>query len=145
MKVKVFTPNHSGKIEFTPAELEKLLNEVYEDGQRNCNCNKSVTWTSPYRYSDSITLTNATNATNTIDNHTQPIDKLICAWEADTNKNDTSIAKNSTIDIAPVSITLDNMDREAARKHISDTVAALRRAQAAPGDVFTNLAKELNF
>jgi Zn/Cd-binding protein ZinT len=149
MKVKVFQPNSQGKIEFTRAELEKLLNEVYDGGFRDGEAaqrEKSTwTWTSPYRYSDSITLTNAANATNTIDNHTQPIDKLTCIYDSATNKNDTSIAKNATIDVAPISITLDNMDREAAVKHISDTVAALRRAQAAPGDVFTNLAKELNF
>ena len=146
MKVKVFQPNSHGKIEFTRAELEKLLNEVYDGGFRDGEAaqrEKSIwTWTSPYRYNDSITLT---NATNTIDNHTQPIDKLTCTYDSATSNNDTSIAKNATIDVAPISITLGNMDREAARKHINDTVAALRRAQAAPGDVFTNLAKELNF
>ena len=149
MKVKVFQTNSKGKIEFTRAELEKLLNEVYDGGFRDGEAaqkEKSTwTWTSPYRCSDSITLTNGTNCTNTIDNHTQPIDKLTCTYDSAINKNDTSIAKNSTVDVAPVSIALGNMDREAARKHISDTVAALRRAQAAPGDVFTNLAKELNF
>lgn len=149
MKVKVFQPNSHGKIEFTRAELEQLLNEVYDGGFRDGEAaqrEKSTwTWTSPYRYSDSITLTNGTNCTNTIDNHTQPIDKLTCTYDSATSKNDTTVAKNATIDVAPISITLSDMDREAARKHISDTVAALRRAQAAPGDVFTNLAKELNF
>lgn len=149
MKVKVFQPNSHGKIEFTRAELEKLLNEVYDGGFRDGEAaqrEKSTwTWTSPYRYSDSITLTNGTNCTNTIDNHTQPIDGLTCTYDSTANNNDASIAKSATVDIAPVSIALNNMGREAARKHISDTVAALRRAQTAPGDVFTNLAKELNF
>ena len=149
MKVKVFQPNSHGKIEFTRAELEKLLNEVYDGGFRDGEAaqrEKSTwTWTSPYRYDDSITLTNGTNCTNIIDNHTQSIDKLTCTYDSATSKNDTSVAENTTIDVAPISITLGNMDREAARKHISDTVAALRRAQTAPGDVFTNLAKELNF
>ena len=149
MKVKVFQPNSHGKIEFTRAELEKLLNEVYDGGFRDgeiAQREKSTwTWTSPYTYSDNITLTNRTNSTSTIDNHTQPIDKLTCTYDSAINKNDTSVAKNATIDVAPVSITLGDLDREAAAKHISDTVAALRRAQAAPGDVFTNLAKELNF
>ena len=149
MKVKVFQPNSHGKIEFTREELEKLLNEVYDGGFRDgaiAQREKSTwTWTSPYRYSDSITLTDSVNSTNAIDNHTHPIDKLTSTYDSATDKNDTSVAKNATVDIAPISITLNNMDREAARKHISDTVAALRRAQAAPGDVFTNLAKELNF
>ena len=144
MKVKVFQTNHNGKIEFTRAELEKLLNEVYDSGF--CDGEKTTwTWTSPYRYSDSLTLTNGTNRNNTIDNHTQPIDKLTCTHDSATNKNDTSIAKNLTVDVAPISVTLDNIDREAARKHINDIVAEFRHAQAAPGDVFINLAKELNF
>ena len=145
MKVKVFQPNSYGKIEFTRAELEKLLNEVYDGGFRDGEIAQrektAWTWTSPYRYSDTITLTGGTNCPNSIDNRTQPIDKLTCTCDS----ADASVAKNSTADIAPVSIALGNMDRETARKHISDTVAALRRAQAAPGDVFTNLAKELNF
>ena len=34
--VKVFTTNSDGKIEFTKDELEKLLNEVWEDGRSSC-------------------------------------------------------------------------------------------------------------
>ena len=48
MKIKVFVPNANGKIEFTPAELEKLLNDTYAEGRRNCSCDKSITWTNPY-------------------------------------------------------------------------------------------------
>ena len=48
MKIKVFQTNPNGKIEFTPAELEKLLNDTYEEGQRNCNCGSHITWTAPY-------------------------------------------------------------------------------------------------
>lgn len=46
--IKVFTVNGNGKIEFTKAELEKLLNEVYAEGQKNCNCGNTITWTNPY-------------------------------------------------------------------------------------------------
>lgn len=42
--VKVFTTNSNGKIEFTKDELEKLLNEVWQDGY---DSNKSLWWTSP--------------------------------------------------------------------------------------------------
>ena len=152
MKVKVFQPNSHGKIEFTRAELERLLNEVYDGGFRDgetAQREKSTwTWTSPFIYNNDLGTTTAssTNVPLTINSSTtQPIDKLTCTYDSATNKNNTSIAKNATVDVAPISITLGNMDREAARKHVSDTVAALRRAQAAPGDVFTNLAKELNF
>lgn len=33
MKVKIFYPNEEGKIEFTKEELEKLIDEVYEEGR----------------------------------------------------------------------------------------------------------------
>ena len=42
--VKVFTTNSNGKIEFTKDELEKLLNEVWQDGY---NSHTSYWWTSP--------------------------------------------------------------------------------------------------
>ena len=45
--IKVFTANENGKIEFTKAEPEKLLNEVYTKGQNDCNCGR-ITWTNPY-------------------------------------------------------------------------------------------------
>ena len=65
MKIKVFTPNEKGKIEFTREELEKLLNDTYAEGQRNCNCGSNITWTSPYiapyiNCSDSTTTNTST-------------------------------------------------------------------------------------
>lgn len=32
MRIKIFTPNNNGKIEFTKEELEKLLEEAYQEG-----------------------------------------------------------------------------------------------------------------
>ena len=149
MKVKVFQPNSQGKIEFTRAELEKLLNEVYDggfhDGEAAQREKSSWTWTSPYRYSDSITLTNGTNCANITDNHTQPIDKLTCTYDSVTNKNDTSADKNSTVDIAPISVSINSTDNKAIEKHITQILDSINNAQAASRDVFTNLAKELNF
>ena len=43
--VKVFTTNKNGKIEFTEKELEKLLNEVWNDGY-NANTHR-YWWSSP--------------------------------------------------------------------------------------------------
>lgn len=51
MSVKVFQTNKAGKIEFTRCELEKLLNETYNEGYRdgeNHAKNSYWTWTSPY-------------------------------------------------------------------------------------------------
>jgi hypothetical protein len=60
MKIRVFNTNHNGKIEFTKAELEKLLNEIYAEGQNDCNCSH-ITWTNPYitPYINDSTTTNA--------------------------------------------------------------------------------------
>ena len=70
MKIKVFTPNERGKIEFTREELEKLLNDTYAEGQRNCNCGSHITWTNPYitPYVSTTTsaVTNGAPATTTI-------------------------------------------------------------------------------
>lgn len=59
MRIKVFCPNTNGKLEFTKEELEKLLNEAYNDGYRDGNCNRY--WTYP-----SITL-NASDSTGRIE------------------------------------------------------------------------------
>ena len=42
--VKVFTTNSNNKIEFTKDELEKVLNEVWQDGR---NSIPYYWWTSP--------------------------------------------------------------------------------------------------
>ena len=50
MSVKVFQTNKAGKIEFTRCELEKLLNETYNEGYRdgeNHAKGSYWTWTSP--------------------------------------------------------------------------------------------------
>ena len=90
MQVKVFQTNHNGKIEFTRAELEKLLNEIYDGGFRDGAAaqkeKSNWTWTSPYAYNDSITL-NATNGA------TKPIDNLTCSYKQDMTTNDKTVAK----------------------------------------------------
>lgn len=44
-KYKVFTPNANKKVEFTKEELEKLLNEVYNEGYTD---GKASNWTIGY-------------------------------------------------------------------------------------------------
>ena len=51
-KYKVFTPNANKKVEFTKEELEKLLNEVYNEGYTD---GKASNWTIGYGYGDVIT------------------------------------------------------------------------------------------
>jgi hypothetical protein len=130
MKVKVFTPNHNGKIEFTPAELERLLNEVYEDGQRNCNCNKPLSWITPYYSNNDIVPAN--KITN---NTTTPIDNL---------KAESVEACN--IDRKPFAITIGEEDRKKMSEEFAKLLNANRSLRAHEfNDVFSNLAKELNF
>ena len=68
-KIKVFNLNEKGKIEFTKEELEKLLNETYEDGYCEGNSH-TYTWTQPYYSSKEITLLNndmsTTDSTNNL-------------------------------------------------------------------------------
>ena len=153
MKVKVFQTNSQGKIEFTRTELERLLNEVYNDGFRDGEATQreksNWTWTPPFVYNNDLGITTTTSSTNmplAINaNATQPIDKLTCTYDSATNKNDTSVAKNSTVDVTPISVSVNSTDRKAIEKHITQMLESIGRAQTASGDVFTNLAKELNF
>ena len=84
MKIKVFCPNTNGKLEFTKEELERMLNEAYEDGYRDGRnhyspwyCTTSLSGsanaasTNIRGYVDSVkatdaTITNATSSTDTI-------------------------------------------------------------------------------
>ena len=65
--IKVFTVNGNGKIEFTKEELEKLLNETYEDGYLEGKSH-TFTWTTPYYKNQEITFLNndmsTTDSTN---------------------------------------------------------------------------------
>lgn len=73
MSVKVFQTNKAGKIEFTRCELEKLLNETYNEGYRdgeNHAKSSDWTWTSP-------SISTHTYPTITYCNSTDPIDNLI--------------------------------------------------------------------
>lgn len=68
MKVRVFYPNKDGKIEFTKQQLEKLLDEVYEEGRakgwnEGYDARRPITITypyTPYWYNDYTTTTTST-------------------------------------------------------------------------------------
>lgn len=139
MKVKVFQPNHNGKIEFTRAELERLLNEIYNDGYREGEAagqKHSWTWTSPYITNHTYSAT-ASDTTN--DNR---IDKLTCSCDSAKDKGITEIvptfAETKNVPSYTVSIGREDVDK------LTQTINSLI-AGSKPNDVFTNLAKELNF
>lgn len=142
MKVKVFQPNSRGKIEFTRAELEKLLNEMYEEGRRDCERthNYPFIYNTPY-YSDSITGTITTSgATINSTSATDSIDKLTC--NASTKDATTSVA-NPAFTLTIGGINTDKFDKEKVSQHINDVISNFKSVQT--NDPFTNLAKELNF
>lgn len=63
-KIRVFPKNEKGKIEFTKEELQKLLNEVYNEGKIDSytiSYGSNIT-TTPYYYS---TITSSNSSTST--------------------------------------------------------------------------------
>lgn len=146
MKVKVFQSNHNGKIEFTRAELEKLLNEVYTDGY-NEGKSSHWTWTSPYlnntlRSSDSATIA-STNAEINKDLLAQISGATESKVEAPkittTNKSTPPNAYTITMKCSETDI---NKAADALRG-LLNTPNAMSTAKI--DDAFTKLSKELNF
>ena len=93
MMVKVFQSNANGKIEFTRAELEKLLNEVYNAGHDagySEGKSNQWTWTSPY----SSTSTSTINSTNSIGHSSTVIDDLTCNGATEAVKVTTPVNKS---------------------------------------------------
>lgn len=136
MKIKVFEPNRYGKIEFTRAELEKLLNEVYTDGYKEGEYDarsRSWTWISP-----SNTSTGANFITNNAaidENKTVSDNSNVLATKVDTAStvNDTA---TYTIE-ASGSISDVDLNKLVNDIFISDS----KKIE----DAFDKLAKELNF
>ena len=126
MKIKVFTLNVNGKIEFTPSELEKLLNDTFAEGQKECNCDKSVPWTNsclnqPMHYQDEKAKTTCT--TNS--------DKDVCECANPARK-----AYTATININPE-------DAKEMSKRMDEILNGVSKNTST--DAFYKLAKELNF
>ena len=140
MKVKVFQPNHHGKIEFTRAELEKLLNEVYSDGYREGESDarsRTWTWTSPYLTNSPYYGTISTCSTDA----DKSIDSLTCK---SININNTA---KPDVDNS-ITIELGKYDSEAISKAVNEIVSNAHKsiwnqATHKDNDPIANLAKEL--
>lgn len=134
MKVKIFQPNHNGKIEFTCAELEKLLNEIYSSGYQEGEAagrSQSWTWTSPSIATQPYYTTTTPGVSND-----KNIDKL--AYDAIKEKAPGAITIANKIPAYTVPMGREDVDK------LAQTINSLITG-AKPNDVFTNLAKELNF
>ena len=121
MKVKVFQTNSNGKIELTCEELEKLLNETYENGRVDGHCDgyckgiKSQTfiWDSP-----TLTTTN------------------VCEDSTCADNTGDKVAENATNDNTPIPAK--------RRKHYPDIDGVLNSLFDKEADnIFAQLAKEL--
>lgn len=143
MKVKVFQSNHNGKIEFTRAELEKLLNEVYTDGY-NEGKSSHWTWTSPYVSScDGITLTNAIDTKIATDksasNYNNSEVATLNTSLSSTNAVDKEIKNNPTYTVkvngTDISKLVNDIFGAKTSNNVPENVV----------DAFDKLAKELNF
>ena len=147
MKVKVFETNHNGKIKFTRAELEKLLNEVYTEGYRDGESSGSWTWTKPYlnnalRSSDTATITACDTK---IDKDT--LNQIAGTTNVAEPPKTITTTTNST---KPNTYTVTMKCNEA---DINKAADALRELLNNPGalstktvdDAFSRLAKELSF
>ena len=68
MKVYTFRENKNGKIELTAKQLERMLNEAYEDGMRDGERKNSLYWPYHWNYdwtaSPSITTTGSSEFIN---------------------------------------------------------------------------------
>lgn len=144
MKVKVFQTNNQGKVEFTRAELEKLLNEVYTEGYKDGEVSgRSQNWVAPYINSTpccgDVVYTNSTAANNDKEKN---IDKLTCANDV-TNPN----IEKKNIPMG-YSINLNSGDVHSLSKAVNEIIAnASRGVRPSTGtlNAFDALAKELNF
>ena len=147
MMVKVFESNYNGKIEFTRAELEKLLNEVYTEGYNEGK--DSHTWisTTPYL---STTLSNADGATLTSNNvkiNKELLNQISGATESKveapkiTTTNDSAKPNTYTVTMKCNEADI-NKAADALRELLNSPCALSTKAV---DDAFSKLAKELNF
>lgn len=146
MKVKVFQSNHNGKIEFTRAELEKLLNEVYTDGY-NEGKSSHWTWTSPYLNSTLCSNDSATIASTKTEIDKDLLAQISCATESKAEAPQITTTNNST---KPNAYTVTMKCSEADINKAADALRELLNvpnalSTAKIDDAFAKLSKELNF
>ena len=83
MKVKVFTKNQNGKIEFTEDELQKLLDEIYNEGYWDSKKNNYI-YTTPYTHTYPYTVYSTSTSATSVDCSNEL--KTALNTEGETNK-----------------------------------------------------------
>jgi hypothetical protein len=133
MKVKIFHPNIHGKIEFTCEELEKLLNEMYEEGRRD---SERLPWTGPYVYSTPVYRDSLTGTSDKITLTTS--DKTIQEPAAENKTKESpsyTVKINGNANPAEVS--------RAIQKIVGSYSGPFSNEATPTNDPFNNLRKEL--
>lgn len=169
MIVKVFQTNEKGKIEFTRCELEKLLNEIYQNGYtdgENDMRKQSYVWTSPYittatLLDNSLSNITANSDTAPIDNFTyeikNPNNVIVDCTSANNEPTELKEVKEKQKTSSSASKTFENkfdnlmkvidellgseFDTKASYEH--PNLNSSNRTSVS-NDPFTSLAKELN-
>lgn len=60
MRIKIFIPNNNGKLEFTKEELEKLLEEAYQEGYDDGSKKTVISYPTGIQNIPDIIYTNST-------------------------------------------------------------------------------------
>ena len=155
--IKVFTVNENGKIEFTKAELEKLLNETHSEGYKEgkYDSQQNWAWTSPSLngvsttpYNGPITYCNSAvhpKTTNISASNDEDIKALDNSKAIDVNlavEEKPFVYKVTSSDIDAISKAVDEMLTNARNSFCNP---GINDANTAPLETFDALAKELIF
>lgn len=151
MSIKVFQTNANGKIELTRCELEKLLNEIYNEGYHageNKTKGQYWTWTPNWGTLINDSANNKITTTNTT-NITKAIDDLKCATELLDNNGAKAIITTCKNNETPNTYTVDlskNFDLNSMTKALEEILCgpSKQSAHREKTDPFTSLAKELS-
>lgn len=164
MSIKVFQTNANGKIELTRCELEKLLNEIYNEGYcagENKAKGQYWAWTPNWgtltgdSANNKIITTNTTNAINDLKCATENLDNICAKAVVETKATPTNCnGAKATITTrrnneAPNTYTVDlgkNFNLNSMTKALEEILNGYPRQSALEGktDPFTSLAKELS-
>ena len=147
MMIKVFETNNNGKIEFTRKDLEKLLNEVYNDGYNKGKESRSWTWTSPYLNSALCSNDTATIASTKTEIDKDLLNQICNTIESKVEAPKITTTNNST---KPNAYTVTMSCGEADINKAADALHELLNtpnalSTAKIDDAFSKLAKELSF
>lgn len=117
MSIRVFNTNSFGKIEFDRTSLEKLLNEIYEEGYRAGEKHaKDNYWT----WCPSITYTN-TPAYRTL-NDFNTNSSITTSDSTSTNTNASTMSTNTTNDTKITSNSINNTVEDTKQNSKTETV-----------------------